>query len=154
MIIITALLVALLVAGLFLAARELIGFTTEPEWRNVGKLREQLAEELPVAPVHQKAGRRATLNYCLRLRKEFRSAWRLCRFLAPIAGDSKYVGSLVVANLEFHGVFVLTVVCAAVGASDYCDRLSRRLRRIGASIRSSALIVLTNSEFQHGLTPA
>jgi hypothetical protein len=154
MVLITALLVVLLVAGLFLAARELMGHKAEPEWGDIGKLRERLGEEFPAPPVRQRAGRCATLAYCRQLRKEFRLAWRLCRLLAPIAGDSGYVGRLVVVNLKFQGIFALAVVCSAVGASTLCDRLTQRLRGIGASIRGLALVILTSPELDHGFTPA
>ena len=154
MIFVTAVLVVLLAAGLFLAVRELAGFKTEPEWQNVGRLRGRLEEPLPAAPEREAAGRLATVTYCRRLRNEFRSAWKLCRLLAPITVDAGYAGSLIVASVKFHALFALTLLLAAAGCSQCCERLMHRLREISSSIRNSALLILTQSDFEHGFTPA
>jgi hypothetical protein len=154
MIPITAALIFLLALGVFLAARALAGFEPEPEWRDVGKLRERLSSELPEAPAFRTAQRRSTVRFCLSLRREFVSALRLCRFLAPISGDAGYVGSLLMSNVKFHGLLGLALVCAAAGREAWCDRLMGRLRRLSGAMRRSALVILTSPDLEHGFMAA
>lgn len=154
MLFITSTLIVLVAAGIFLAAGELSGFHPEPEWKDVGRLRDRLAEPLPVAPAHRNAARSETLGYCALLRREYQSAWRLCRFLAPIAGDPGYVGALLIGKIRFHAVLLLATLCAGAGFSTCRDKLLRELRRLSASVRFSALTILTQSDFEQGLTPA
>lgn len=154
MLFVTAALVVLLAVGIFLAGRELAGFEPEPAWKDVGRLRERLAEELPAVPLHRVAGRAATIEYCRGLLREFRFAWRLCRFLAPITSDAGYVGTLMMIKLRFHGLLALALAHAAVGRSATCDRVVRELRELSMLIRSSAVQILTESDLEHGFTPA
>ena len=144
----TALLIGLLVLGLFVAARELIGFQPEPEWKDAAKLREKLMGALPPAPHHSESGRMEIIRFCLQLRREFRSAWRLCRFLAPISGDPGYVGTLISLQVRFNGLLILSVFSATVGATQVCSDMTEQLRAIGATMRASALSILLNAELE------
>ena len=99
-----------------LAVRELVGFKPQPEWQDVGKLRDRLLRPIPPTPHRCMAGRREMIQFCLDLRAEFRVAWRLCRFLAPISHDPAYAGRLLLTKVRFNGAFVLAVALAALGA--------------------------------------
>ena len=154
MILVTALLIALLAAGLFLAVRELVGFQPSPEWRDVNKLRDTLNTELPPPPHHAMAERSSVLRYCLGLRREFRSAWRLCRFLAPITGDPGYIGTLIVLKLRFYAVLSRASFCAVIGSSARCSLELDRLLELSSAMRASALAILMSSDLDHGFTPA
>ena len=145
---------ALLAVGLFLAVRELIGFQPQPEWQDIASLRERLLQPIPPAPHRRMAGRGDTIRFCLNLRTEFRVAWRLCRFLAPISGDAGYLGRLLLTNLRFSGTFVLAVGFAAVGARSACEAMSERLREIGATMRAAAVVILNEADLNEGLSAA
>jgi hypothetical protein len=148
MIFVTALLIGFLGLGLFLAFRELFAFQPQPDWKDANKLREKLMSAIPAAPHSRTAGRRETIRFCFGLRREFRSAWQLCRFLAPIAGDPGYVGTLVWLKVRFSAIFGLSVFFAAISADRVCDQLTEELRELGAAMRASALSILLSAEVQ------
>jgi hypothetical protein len=148
MFLVTAVLIGFLSLGLFLAFRELVGFGPDPEWKNNSKLRDKLMSALPPAPHHETAGRRETIRFCLDLRHEFQFAWRLCRFLAPIAGDPGYAGTLVWLKIRFSGILALSIFFAAIRADRLCDQLTGELRELGAGMRASALSILLNAELE------
>jgi hypothetical protein len=150
----TTLLVGLLALGLFLAARELVGFQPEPEWKDVAKLRVRLVSPLPQAPSHRDASSAEVRAYCSVLRREFRSAWRLCRFLAPIAGDPGYVGKLVWLNLRFQGIYMAAVACSLVCGSARCDHFVKHLRDLSGHMKFLALSILSNAELEGSFTAA
>ncbi len=154
MVVVTTFLCLLLACGLFLAARELAGFQPEPEWRNVTTLRERLACELEPAPAHHDSSRGRTIDYCLELRREFRSAWRLCRFLAPITGDPGYIGTLVAVKARFYLTLGRALLCAFGGLAPRCNCRLEELRQLSTTMRSSALAILMQSDFENGFSPA
>jgi hypothetical protein len=138
----------LLVVALVLAVRELVGFKPQPEWQDVGKLRDRLLRPIPPTPHRCMAGRREMIQFCLDLRAEFRVAWRLCRFLAPISHDPAYAGRLLLTKVRFNGAFVLAVALAALGARQAFEGLSERLREIGGAMRCAALVILDDADLQ------
>ena len=154
MLFVTAVLVGLLLLGLLVAARELVGFKPEPEWKNLGKLRDRLNSPIAQAPHHRLAGRSEMVRFCLELHREYRTAWRLCRFLAPIGADPQYIGHLLVSKVRFNAILVLAVASAGVGAGRACGDLTEQLRDLGAAMRASALAILTNAEVEHGFSAA
>jgi hypothetical protein len=150
MLFVTAFLASFLALGLFLAVRELCGFKPEPEWADVAKLREHLMSEIPPAPHHRCSSRMEIMRFCLSLRREFRSAWRLCRFLAPVALDPGYVWTLIVIKFRFNGMVAAALFCTAVGAGSLRDDLTEQLRGLGAAMRASALMILMDTDLEGG----
>ena len=153
MLFVTAVLLFLLASGLFLAARELSGFEPEEDWQDVARLRERLSSQLPPAPHHLETKRTRTIAYCLTLKREFRSAWRLCRFLAPITGDPGYVWTLVAVKVRFHVILAGALVCATTGLGASCNRRMDELRELSAAMRAGALAILLQSDLEHGFNP-
>ena len=148
MIIITALLVGLLALALFVAARELVGFKPDPEWEDVARLRERFASPLPSPPHPHMAGRREQVYFCFDVRREFCSAWALCRFLAPVTGDAGYVGKLLATKLRFDVELLVAIGSAAIGARQINDQAMARMSEIGQCMRQAALAVLGDSEVE------
>ncbi|MEZ5364967.1 MAG: hypothetical protein R2748_22200 [Bryobacterales bacterium] len=146
MIVVTALLVGLLALALFVAARELVGFHPDPEWQDVGKLRERFAAPMPKPPHRLVATRYERVQFCLDARKEFLSAWLLCRFLAPVTGDASYLGKLFATKLRFDATVLVAICSAAIGARELNERATMRMSQIGKGMRQAALAVLGDSE--------
>lgn len=141
-------LVGLLGFGLYLAVRELSGSRPDPEWNDLAKLRIRLETDLPDAPGPWSSQPSQIRACCFSLHREFLMAWRLCRFLAPIAGDPGYASALVVMSLRFHRDLALALTCSVIGARTPCGRCVQRLRDLSASMRISPLGVPDHADLQ------
>ena len=150
---VVALLIGLVVAGVTLAARELIGFRPDPTWMDMNALQERLGDEVRPAPAIGEANLDQMLSYCGWLRREFLSAWRLCRLLAPVSADSAYAVALLRRYVEFHVRLAAVALSTAIGATTWCANCIEHLRLLCAATRASA-VVLLQSDLEPRFTPA
>ena len=152
MLFVTASLLVLLLAAVVVAVETFKSAEPDPAWGDGTDLRERLTQPLPANPLRRgnNASRQEMLAHLRLLRGEYRMAWTLCRFLAPISREDGYAGKLTLElarfNLLYAGVWTATALGAAAKTAIWVDELGR----MGESVRSASNAMLAGGELGFG----